>query len=114
MDKKPRLGSDHLEWIRGTIEGFIIRGMRSIFLIICLSFLFYLYADFTIVKLVVTGAMISFAWLIKKGVLMDIGDISKRIRSLENKRLTSFKCSVNISLDQDFLIALYRNKICQH
>jgi hypothetical protein len=51
---------------------------------------------------------ISFAWLIKKGVVLDLENLSKRIGSLENKRLTSFKCSVKIFLDQDFLVALLK------
>jgi small-conductance mechanosensitive channel len=69
-----------LEWI-------IILGLRyyPILLIICLCFLFYLYADLTIVKLLIIGVTISFAWLIKKGVLLDLKDLSKRIQSLEEK-----------------------------
>jgi hypothetical protein len=80
MDKKPTLGSHPLEWI-------IIIGLRyySILLIICLSFLFYFYADLTIVKLVIIGVTIGSALLIKKGVVLDLEDLSKRIRSLEEK-----------------------------
>jgi hypothetical protein len=80
MDKKLRLGSNPLEWI-------IIFGLRyySIILIVCLSLLFYLYANLPIVKLIIIGVTISFAWLIKKGVVLDLEDLSKRIRSLEEK-----------------------------
>jgi len=80
MDKKPRLGSNPLEWI-------IILGLRyySILLVICLSLLFYLYANLTIVKLAIIGVTIGFVWLIKKGVVPDLEDLSKRIQSLEEK-----------------------------
>lgn len=80
MDKKPRLGSNPLEWI-------IIHGLRyySLLLLICLSLLFYLYANLTIVKLAIIGVTISFTLLIRKGILLDLEDLSKRIQSLEEK-----------------------------
>jgi len=80
MDKELKLGSNPLEWI-------IILGLRyySILLTICLSILFYLYADLAIIKLVIIGMGIGFVLLITKGVMLDLENLSKRILSLEKK-----------------------------
>jgi hypothetical protein len=80
MDKKLKLGSNPLEWI-------IILGLRYYWMLltICLSILFYLYADLTIIKLVIIGIGIGFVLLITKGVMLDLENLSKRILSLEEK-----------------------------